>query len=92
SLANENINSDIQEDTPRLEESTDEVTEPSVVESNSASPTSAETNSADAVTEVPESTALESNPAPQTSLEITPTEVATEAPEASVVESNSAPD
>ncbi|HEL2165283.1 TPA: transglutaminase [Streptococcus suis] len=91
SLANENINSDIQEDTPRLEESTDEVTEPSVVESNSASPTSAETNSADAVTEVPESTALESNLAPQTSLEITPTEVATEAPEASVVESNSAP-
>ncbi|HEL2007039.1 TPA: transglutaminase [Streptococcus suis] len=91
SLANENINSDIQEDTPRLEESTDEVTESSVVESNSASPTSAETNSADAVTEVPESTALESNLAPQTSLEITPTEVATEAPEASVVESNSAP-
>ncbi|HEM2762699.1 TPA: transglutaminase [Streptococcus suis] len=91
SLANENINSDIQEDTPRLEESTDEVTEPSVVESNSASPTSAETNSADGVTEVPESTALESNLAPQTSLEITPTEVATEAPEASVVESNSAP-
>ncbi|HGA1150081.1 TPA: transglutaminase domain-containing protein [Streptococcus suis] len=96
SLANENINSDIQEDTPRLEESTDEVTESSVVESDSTSQPSPETNSAEGVTtsqEVADSPVS----APQVSSEIqtlsetAPTEVATEAPELSALESNPAP-
>ncbi|HEM5124549.1 TPA: transglutaminase [Streptococcus suis] len=70
SLANENINSDIQEDTPRLEESTDAVTESSALESNSAPQTSSETTLTEVATEVSE----ESSSASQPSLETTPTE------------------
>ncbi|HEM5314286.1 TPA: transglutaminase [Streptococcus suis] len=80
SLANENINSDIQEDTPRLEESTDAVTESSALESNSAPQTSSEIISTEMA---PESSALESDSAPQTSSETTLTEVATEVSEES---------
>ncbi|HFI0465767.1 TPA: transglutaminase domain-containing protein [Streptococcus suis] len=95
SLANENINSDAQEDTPRLEESTDAVTEPSVVESDSASPTSSEAISTEAVTTSQEMAASTVS-SPQVSSEIqtlsetAPTDVATEAPESSALESNSA--
>ncbi|MDW8713387.1 transglutaminase domain-containing protein [Streptococcus suis] len=64
-----------------------EVSESSVVESDSTSQPSSEIISTEMA---PELSALESNPAPQTSLETTPTEEVTETPEPSVVESNSA--
>ncbi|HEM5312168.1 TPA: ribonuclease [Streptococcus suis] len=72
----------------------DEVTESSVVESDSASPTSPETNSAEVVTTSQEMAGT-SVSAPQVSSEIqtssetTPTDVATEVTEPSVVESDS---
>ncbi|HEM5028556.1 MULTISPECIES: transglutaminase domain-containing protein [Streptococcus] len=73
----------------------DEVTESSVVESDSASPTSLETNSTEVVVasqEMAESSvsAPQVSSEIQTSSETTPTDVATEVTEPSVVESDSA--
>ncbi|HEM6508771.1 transglutaminase domain-containing protein [Streptococcus suis] len=73
----------------------DEVTESSVVESDSASPTSPETNSTEVVVasqEMAESSvsAPQVSSEIQTSSETTPTDVATEVTEPSVVESDSA--
>ncbi|HEL2312747.1 TPA: transglutaminase [Streptococcus suis] len=73
----------------------DEVTESSVVESDSASPTSPETNSAEVVTtsqEVADSSVSvpQVSSEIQTSSETTPTDVATEVTEPSVAESSSA--
>ncbi|MGM5693370.1 transglutaminase domain-containing protein [Streptococcus suis] len=82
SLANENISSDIQEDTPRLEESTDAVT---AIQEVAESPVSApqvsseiQTSSETAPTEVvTESSVVESNSTSQTPSETTPTETET---------------
>ncbi|WP_105248687.1 transglutaminase domain-containing protein [Streptococcus suis] len=73
----------------------DEVTESSVVENNSASPTSPETNSTEAVTTSqemaePSVSVPQVSSEIQTSSETAPTEVATEVTEPSVAESSSA--
>ncbi|WP_105121234.1 transglutaminase domain-containing protein [Streptococcus suis] len=83
SLANENINSDVQEDTPRLEESTDAVTTSQEVADSSVSvpqvsseiQTSSETTPTDVATEVTEQSVAESSSASPTSPEAISTEV-----------------